>query len=101
MLRVAIPRDEGGDPVRLFVATVASIGLGWALLAVHEAGRISLRAGPRLARGTFEADRVNDPAQFYGALAVIGFMFLLALAAAASSLWDIVVAARRGSEPGS
>lgn len=99
MLMKPIATGENGDPVRLVVAAVATLLLGWAFLAVNKAGQIALSAGPRLARGTFDVDRATDPAQFYGALAVIGALFLIALAAATSSLWSIVAAARHGTDP--
>ena len=86
--------------MRLVLAAVLTFLLGWWFLAVQAAGEISISAGPRSARGTFSADRLTDPDQFYGALAFIGVLFLAALAALAalaSTAWDLVVAARRDS----
>ena len=83
--------------MRLVLAAVLTFLLGWWFLAVHAAGEISVSAGPRSARGAFSADRLTDPVQFYGALAFIGVLFLVALVAFASTASDLVAAWRRDS----
>ena len=93
-MRLPMARGSEGDPMRLVVSTVATILLGWWFLAVYASGRISLTAGMRGARAPFVADRVTDPTQFNGALIFIAVLFLLALAAVASTAWDLVAAAR-------
>ena len=55
--------------------------LGWWFWAVHAAGTISVRAGPRGSKSTFVADRLTDPDQFHAALAFIGLLFLVSMAA--------------------
>ena len=98
-MKVGLARGEEGDPVRLVVVTVLTTLLGWAVLGIERSGEISIRVGGRAARGVFAASRSTDPEQFYGGLAFIGLLFLVSLAAALSTAWDIVAASRRGSEP--
>jgi len=91
-------RGSEGDPIRLVVSVLGTLGFGLWFLAVERSGQISVHAGPRAARTSFVADRLTDPTQFNGALLFIAFLFLISLAAAASTLWDLVVASRNGDE---
>lgn len=90
---------DKGDPVRFVISLIMTPMLAWWFWAVNAAGTISVRVGPRGAKATFVADRVTDPDQFYSALAVIGLLFLVALAALLSVAWDLVAAYRRDSGP--
>lgn len=99
-MRIPIERGEEGDPARLVMGLILTPILGWWFWAVHAAGTISVRAGPRGSKSTFVADRLTDPDQFNAALAFIGLLFLVSLAALLSAAWDLVAAARRDSGPG-
>ncbi len=92
----AAPGDEG-DPVRFVIGLVMTPLLAWWFWAVNAAGTISVRAGPRGSKSTFVADRVTDPDSFHAALAFIGLLFLVSLAALLSVAWDLVAAYRRDS----
>jgi len=94
MMGLATTRSSEGDPMRLVLSAVLTVALGLWFLTVHRAGEISIHAGPRAARTSFVADRLTDPVQFNGALIFIAVLFLAALAAFASTLWDLVAAAR-------
>lgn len=94
MMGLPTPRVSEGDPARLVLSAVLMLALGVWFSMVYRAGEISIHAGPRAARTGFVADRVSDPVQFNGALIFIAVLFLAALAAFASTLWDLVVAAR-------
>lgn len=87
-----------GDPMRLALALIVTPVLGWWFFAVHAAGQIAIRSGPRGAKGIFVADRLTDPDQFYIGLGFIGLLFILSLAGLLSTAWDIVVAPGRGSD---
>jgi hypothetical protein len=84
--------------MRLVLTMIVTPVLGWWFFAVNAAGQISIRAGPRGAKGVFVADRLTDPDQFHGALAFIGLLFLLSLAGFLSMAWNIVVGSERGSD---
>ena len=84
--------------MRLVLALIVTPLLGWWFYAVNAAGEISVRAGPRGAKGAFVADRLTDPDQFHLALGFIGLLFLMSLAGLFSTAWDIVVGPERGSD---
>ena len=84
--------------MRLVLTLIVTPLLGWWFLAVNAAGEIAVRSGPRGAKGTFVADRLTDPDQFYIGLGFIGLLFLLSLAGLLAAAWDIVVGSGRGSD---
>ena len=98
MMSLPMARGSEGNPMRLVLAVVVTLATGLWFLSVHRAGEISIHAGPRAAKGAVVADRLTDPVQFNGALAFIAVLFLAGLAAAASTVWDMVVAARSEGE---
>lgn len=91
-------KGPDGDPMRLVLGLIVTPLLGWWFLAVHSAGEIVVRAGPRGARGHLDVDRLTDPTQFNVGLGFIGLLFLVSLAGLLSTAWDIVVGSERGSD---
>ena len=83
--------------MRLILAAILTPLLGWWFFAVHTAGTLTMKGGPRGARAMFAADSLTDPVQFYTGLTFIGLLFLAALAALLATAWDLVAAARRDS----
>ena len=98
-MNLPMARGNEADPMRLVLSVIETMGFGLWFLAVHRSGEIAINAGPRAAKASFVADRLTDPAQFNGALAFVAALFLLSLAAFASTVWDMVVASRNESEP--
>lgn len=96
MMNSPSARSSEGDPMRLVLSAVLTVVLGMWFLSVFRAGEISIHGGPRGAQTDFVADRLIDPVQFNGARAFITVLFLAALAAFASTLWDIVASSRGG-----